>query len=72
MEKIWTEANVIINGEELTFAQSMTLRVAISSFIMWLYNDESEELGPIREGYKARTGEIQNAIFKRQQAEKTG
>lgn len=29
----WTEANIVINGEELSYAESMTLRVAINSFL---------------------------------------
>jgi len=29
----WTESDIIINGTKLTFAQAMTCRVALSSFI---------------------------------------
>lgn len=30
----WTEADITINGKPLSFAQSMALRVAVSSFIL--------------------------------------
>lgn len=44
------EAEVIINGRTLNFAQSMTLRVALSSFLMYCNNKEND-IGPISEGY---------------------
>lgn len=30
----WTEANVVINGTQLTFGEAMTLRVALLAFMM--------------------------------------
>lgn len=49
----WVEADVVINGKPLTFAESMTLRVAITSFLMQVSNQETAELlGPISVGYR--------------------
>lgn len=56
------EPHVVINGVELTRAQSMTLRVALGSFLMgfndpnYLGNDEHGRA--MRMGYLARGGEI--------------
>lgn len=49
------EADVFINGNELNFAQSMTLRCALSSFLMCCQVDE---LGPIGPLYAERCREI--------------
>lgn len=32
----WTEADITINGQPLTFAESMALRVAVSSYRMFV------------------------------------
>lgn len=60
------EADVTINGERLTFAQSMTLRVAIGSFLMSLGDHEMRKaLGPeLARGYEARANEINVHIFR--------
>lgn len=55
-----TEADITVNGVELSFAQSMTLRVALSSFLMCC-NDEA--LGGIGGPlYAARCEEILKII----------
>ncbi len=38
-----TEADITINGVQLTFAQSMTLRVAIGGFLMDLQGSLAED-----------------------------
>lgn len=52
----WTEANVTINGTQLTFAEAMTLRVALSDFMMGIATPDalgSDETGRgIRDGYQ--------------------
>lgn len=35
----WIEADVTINGRVLTFAESMTLRVALDNFHMFVSNE---------------------------------
>jgi len=39
----WTEADIVINGHKLTFAESMTLRVAIGSFRIGLSDKHMRE-----------------------------
>lgn len=62
------EAQIVINGVELNFAQSMTIRVAIASFLMDLEDPDhlgEDEHGRIMtQGYRTRATEIQNIIFK--------
>jgi hypothetical protein len=58
------EADIIINGQRLTFAQSMTLRVAIGSFLIELSDKKyMERLGETGVLYQARASEIQQLIF---------
>jgi hypothetical protein len=67
------EADIVINGVRLTFAQSMSVRVAVSSFLMELASDERdpdlggqtrmEALGPIGPLYQARLSEVQDIII---------
>jgi hypothetical protein len=49
-ETSWSEATIVINGYQLTFAESMSVRVAVSSFRMSL-NANRKELGLIADGY---------------------
>ena len=63
-----TEANMIINGVELTFVQSMTVRVAMSSFAMTLQEDGlgNDEHGKfMSKSYLKNIREINRLIFKR-------
>ena len=60
------EADITISGIPLTFAQSMTLRVAIGQFLLTL-SDEGfgKELGTeLRDNYVARGREIESLIMK--------
>jgi len=58
-----TEADVTINGVTLTFAQSATLRVAISSMLTELSNSEHmTALGAIGPLYQKRLREIEHLI----------
>jgi len=62
------EADIIINGVRLTFAQSMTLRVAMCSFLSEMSEDNalgSDEHGKLMSDvYAKRSREIINLIFK--------
>jgi hypothetical protein len=53
------EADVIANGTTLTLAQSMTLRVTLSSFLMSCTCRELGEIGPL---YAERCREILKII----------
>lgn len=61
----WTEASITIEGTPLTFAQSMTLRVALETFILGL---KADGLGDDKTGksmtksYLARAAEISALI----------
>lgn len=62
------EAKIVINGVELTDAQAMALRVAISGWLMDLQNPD--HLGTDAHGrfmtaaYRQRASEIQSLIFR--------
>ncbi len=58
------EAQVTIGGVELTFAQSMALRVAVGSMLLDL-NDKKyrRDLGDVAEFYQARLGEIEKLML---------
>lgn len=64
----FAEPDITINGTALTFAQAMTLRVAIGQFLMGL--QEPDALGDDEHGlvmtkaYKARAGEIMQLMHK--------
>ena len=57
------EAKIVIGGTELNNAQSMSVRVAVSSMLTEL-NDEGyrRELGSIAELYQANLGEVGELI----------
>lgn len=63
------EAEIVINGVKLSFAQSMTLRCAITDFLFTL--SEQNALGNDEHGlkmtalYKARAREIERLIINR-------
>lgn len=59
----WTEAEVIINGKPLSFAEAMTLRVAVSHFYMWLSGDEVErDMADLGIGYKSKLDSIEHKM----------
>lgn len=64
-----TEANIVINGVELTNAQSMALRVAVTTFNGDMASDP-DRLGTDEHGrtmtkaYRERTAEILSLIFR--------
>lgn len=50
----WSEAEITINGKLLSFAESMTMRVAITSFAMSVADSKNlGDLGSIAHGYHA-------------------
>lgn len=56
-----TEASIVINGVELTDAQSMTVRVALGSFSIDLHENglgNDDHGRAMREGYLSRINEI--------------
>jgi hypothetical protein len=60
------EADITINGETLTFSQAMTLRVALSSFRLWLADEGTPaQLGEsLTAGYQARASEVEALMFR--------
>jgi hypothetical protein len=59
----WTEAEVTINGRTLTFAESMTLRVAVSSMRLWLAHAETRQhLGAVAPNYDHHLALIERYI----------
>lgn len=60
------EASIVVNGIALDYAQSLTLRAAVSSYLMELQDPDAlgtDELGrAITAGYKARLEEISKLI----------
>jgi len=60
-DKCMVEADVYINDTKLDFGQSMTLRVALGSFLMCCDAPELGSIGPL---YAARCREIMAMIFK--------
>ena len=58
-----TEARIRIGNTELSFGQSMSLRVAIGNMLIELAAPAYRKaLGPIGDGYRARLAEVQNLI----------
>ncbi|MDE9483963.1 hypothetical protein KKJ06_20525 [Xenorhabdus bovienii] len=60
------EPSIIINGIELTTAQAMSVRNAISVHRSWLVENGlgNDQRGKdIAEGYKAHLGEVENIIL---------
>jgi hypothetical protein len=59
------EPNIIVNGIQLTTAQSMTVRVALESFILSLQMDglgDDETGKAMTKGYLDRIWEIQRTM----------
>jgi hypothetical protein len=55
------EPRIEINGQPLSAAQAMAVRVAVTDFHMWQVapgTENAEEMGPIAEGYYARLTEV--------------
>jgi hypothetical protein len=59
------EATIIIDGHTLTEGQSMSVRVAITAFVLELKNDKifAESLGPISIAYHTRLTEVLQMIY---------
>jgi len=59
------EATITINGVTLAYAQSMSVRVAITSFLWDLHDAEHlKALGRIGELYQARLREVEQILIK--------
>lgn len=61
------EPAITINGERLTEAQAMTVRVAIETFSLHLSSEETADvLGmDITQGYLRRIGEMRSFIYRK-------
>lgn len=59
------EAMITIDGHKLTEGQSMSVRVAITAFLMELKNDKqfADSLGLISIAYQARLTEVMHIIL---------
>jgi hypothetical protein len=59
------EATITIDGHKLTEGQSMSVRVAITAFLMELKNDKqfADSLGLIGIAYQARLTEVMHIIL---------
>jgi len=60
----WTEPTITINGHELTFAQAMTVRVAISNFGLFLSDSAvRRQIGErLADGYREHIGTLERAM----------
>jgi hypothetical protein len=57
------EASITVNGVALTFAESMTMRVALGSFLMYVSDPETAgKLGPIADGYREQLQSISRIL----------
>lgn len=65
----WVEPTIVINGQELTFAQAMSVRVAISSFRMFVSGRENaDNIGRrLAEGYDENLLQVEIAIHRKEQ-----
>jgi len=60
----WVEATIVINGQPLTFAQSMSVRVAVAAMIMHTSEDESRALLGVQlaENYRVHLVEVERLM----------
>jgi len=60
----WVEPDIIVNGRALTFAECLTLRVAVSQFGLWLTAPKVRaELGlALAAGYRHHLQKIEQAM----------
>jgi hypothetical protein len=54
----WTEPDVMINGHQLTFSESMSLRVAVGSFQSWLTGNRHLLGADLAKGYERHLASI--------------
>lgn len=60
----WTEPDITINGHRLTFPEAMTLRVAVSSFRLFVRGDNRQALGQtLADGYDRHLASIERAMM---------
>jgi hypothetical protein len=63
------EPNIVVNGKTLSYAQAMTVRVALESFAMDLSDHNclgSDEVGrTIADGYRACISQIRAILYAR-------
>jgi hypothetical protein len=59
----WTEPTITVNGVELTFPESMSLRVAVSNFRMWLAGNGAEAGQALADGYDRHLQNIESLML---------
>lgn len=67
MNKLYQEADIIMNGETLTPAMCMTIRVSLESFCVDLVAEGlgNDEMGiKLRDGYVECIKQIRNIMYK--------
>ena len=60
----WEEPDIIINGRPLLFAECMTLRVALATFILWL-DEPAHRAGlgeSLSQGYERHAAAIERTM----------
>jgi hypothetical protein len=63
-ESGWVEPDIIINGRALTFAECMSVRVAVSSFRMSLTSPVIRSgLGQLADNYDHHLANVELAMF---------
>lgn len=59
----WVEATITVNGVELSFAESLAVRVAVTSFRMQVNDTETKELlGPVSQGYDNQLAHVEELM----------
>lgn len=62
----WVEATIVINGKQLSFAEAMTVRVAVSTYKMLLSDAKFvRDLGAVGDGYNRCLDSVFEKIINR-------
>lgn len=62
----WVEATIVINGKQLSFAEAMTVRVAVNMFQMQLSDDDfKSSMGAVGAGYSQNLQSVFDKIVNR-------
>lgn len=58
----WVEPDITINGRQLTFAEAMAVRVAVSSFRMFACNPANGLGKELAAGYDRQLASVEDAM----------
>ena len=61
----WAEAEIVINGQPLSFAESMSVRMAVSSYRMFISENKRDIGERLAAGYDHHLGEVENKMRKK-------